>query len=499
MTVGELFADPVLREVDVAAGAAGLGNAVTDIQWYTGDFATARRVVVLCGPADVAPAFRLDAMIHRAVASGVSAIVIVGPEPMIPLLSSIRLADQVRLPVARLRSDDPLGLLQQMTVRVRAADLSRVHMMDVLLRNLVVCRSGQDILTTAEKIFAEPLALIAPDGSRILGEAIEIGPSLRLDRRIPQRDGALLLHPVLEPVADRLVAWLACHFGQASPSRVTALASGLAIVEPFVRSWLSAERADTDRDALYQQGLLAAIAADRETVSHDVVEGALSLGWHLSGWHVGMLIVPDDAGAAGRRAALFEQFLGEIERLDLPRPISVDRGDSWLAWVSLDHEPGAAFNRQLLRAVRVAAAATDGGWRVSIGIGRAYRGPAGLADTLQEARDAADLARSSTFRPMVEHIDELGVAKLLATWQRSEVTQAFAEAALGPLRGSPRLLETLRAFLESGGSVVDAAAVLGVHRNTVATRLAQIEKLLGVTLADASQRLALQVACRALS
>jgi len=38
-----------------------------------------------------------------------------------------------------------------------------------------------------------------------------------------------------------------------------------------------------------------------------------------------------------------------------------------------------------------------------------------------------------------------------------------------------------------------------VHRNTVATRLAQIEKLLGVTLADASQRLALQVACRALS
>jgi sugar diacid utilization regulator len=271
------------------------------------------------------------------------------------------------------------------------------------------------------------------------------------------------------------------------------------VIEPFVRSWLSAERADTDRDALYQQSLLAAIAADRETVSHDVVEGALSLGWHLSGWHVGMLIVPDEPVGQSRRPALIEQFAGEMERHGLPRPIAVDRGDSWLAWVSLDHEPAAAFNRQLLRSVRVAAAATDGGWRVAIGIGRASRGPAGLADTLQEARDAADLARSSRFRPMVEHIDELGVAKLLATWQRSEITQAFADAALGPLRDSPKLLDTLRAFLESGGSVVDAATVLGVHRNTVATRLGQIEATLGVTLSDSSQRLALQVACRALS
>lgn len=499
MTVAELFADPLLREVDLVAGATGLDNAVTDIHWYTGDFDSSRQMVVLCGPPDVAPAFRLDAMIHRAVASGVAAIVMVGLEPMVPLLSSIRLADEVRLPVARLESADPLALLQQLTVRVRAADLSRVHMMDVLLRNLVVCRSGQEILSTAAKVLSESLSLIAPDGSGILGDEVDIGPSVRLDRRIPQRDESLLLHPVLEPVADRLVAHLACRFDQASPSRIAALASGLAIVEPFVRSWLSAERAGSDRDALYQQGLLAAITADRETVSHDVVEGALSLGWNLTGWHVGIQIVPDDPVAEGRRASLLEQFVAEMERLGLPRPISVDRGDSWLAWASLDREPGAAFNRQLLRAARVAAAATDGGWRVAIGIGRAYRGPGGLADTLQEARDAADLARSSRFRPMVEHIDELGVAKLLATWQRSEVTQAFADTALGPLRDAPRLLETLRAFLEGGGSVVDAAAVLGVHRNTVAARLSQIEGMLGVSLADPSQRLALQVACRALS
>lgn len=499
MSVSELLAEPVLREAELVAGASGIENPVGDIRWYSGDVASARTAVILCDASDVAPAFRLDAMIHRAAAAGVAAILIVGREPTVPLLSSIRLADQLRLPVARMSCPDAMALLQQLTVQLRAAGLARLELMDLLLRGLVVCRSGSEILAAAERVLSAPLSLVAPDGSPILGERVGIGPSLHLDRRIPQCDAELLLHPVLEPSADRLVGWLACPFGGAGPSRVDALAAGLAIVEPFVRSWLSAERAETDRDALYQQRLLAAITSDRETVSHDVVEGALSLGWHLSGWHTGMVVTPDDPAAEGRRGTLADQFLAEIERQGLPRPTAVDRGDGWLMWISFDHEPDATFHRRLLRAVRLATAAIDGGWRVAVGIGRAYRGPAGLADTLQEARDAADLARSGRLRPMVEHIDELGVARLLATWQRSEVTQAFAETALGPLRDSPRLLDTLRAFLESGGLVIDAAAVLGVHRNTVATRLAQIEKVLGVNLADVSQRLVLQVACRALA
>jgi hypothetical protein len=102
------------------------------------------------------------------------------------------------------------------------------------------------------------------------------------------------------------------------------------------------------------------------------------------------------------------------------------------------------------------------------------------------------------FRPAVEHADELGVARLLATWQRSEVTRAFAEVALSPLRDAAHLLTTLRAYLESGGSVVLTAEALGVHRNTVTARVHQVRERLGVDLDDPSQRLALQVACRTL-
>jgi DNA-binding PucR family transcriptional regulator len=179
---------------------------------------------------------------------------------------------------------------------------------------------------------------------------------------------------------------------------------------------------------------------------------------------------------------------------------AVDRGDGWALWVSTETEPKPDAARRLLRAVRLAAAAILAEHNVAAGIGRAHRGPAGLAETLREARDAADLARSHDFRPSVEHVDELGVARLLATWQRSEVTRAFAETALSPLRDTAHLhlLGTLRAYLESGGSMALTAQALGVHRNTVTTRIQQIRRQLGVDLDDPSQRLALQLACRAL-
>ena len=146
------------------------------------------------------------------------------------------------------------------------------------------------------------------------------------------------------------------------------------------------------------------------------------------------------------------------------------------------------------------AAPSGAGVPPPAGIGRPHRGPNGLAESLGEARDAADLARSHDFRPAVEHSDELGVARLLATWQRSDVTRAFAETALAPLRdpAHSHLLSTLHAYLESGGSAVLTAQALGVHRNTVTTRVQQIRDRLGVDLDDPSQRLALQVACRAL-
>jgi DNA-binding PucR family transcriptional regulator len=68
---------------------------------------------------------------------------------------------------------------------------------------------------------------------------------------------------------------------------------------------------------------------------------------------------------------------------------------------------------------------------------------------------------------------------------------------LEPLRDQPGdLLRTLTAYLDAESSLTETAAVLGVHRNTVAARVARAQELLGVELTDPDERLALHLACR---
>jgi purine catabolism regulator len=55
----------------------------------------------------------------------------------------------------------------------------------------------------------------------------------------------------------------------------------------------------------------------------------------------------------------------------------------------------------------------------------------------------------------------------------------------------------LRAFLESGGSQVDASQRLGIHRNTLAYRLRRIGDLIGRDLGDPRTWLTLHLALRA--
>ncbi len=64
----------------------------------------------------------------------------------------------------------------------------------------------------------------------------------------------------------------------------------------------------------------------------------------------------------------------------------------------------------------------------------------------------------------------------------------FAARELGPLTQDTasmrRLVTTLRAFLEEGGSFVRAARRLGVHENTVTYRVHRAEELLGHRVAE---------------
>ncbi len=73
-----------------------------------------------------------------------------------------------------------------------------------------------------------------------------------------------------------------------------------------------------------------------------------------------------------------------------------------------------------------------------------------------------------------------------------------AESLLAPLiaRG-PDLIETLTAYLDHESGIAATADALGLHRNTVSTRVARAQELLGLDLADPETRLAVHLACRA--
>lgn len=500
--VADLVADPILKDVWVVAGSVDMERIVENLYWYDGgacERMNLTRNLIVCDGTQVSPPYRIDGLLRWASDANASALLIIAPRVR-PLLSSVRLAERLAMPVLWLERASPLALSLELLTRIRAPEQVRARTVEQLLRALSKQRTGREILSAAEKVLQTPLSLVTSTGAAILGEPVEFDDDLRLQMLVAQRGRHHLVHPVLDPEEFSVTAWLACRFERADIERLDVLAVGLAMTEPFIRSWVSSERARVERDVVFQAHLLAQIIAGGDSVSRDIVEASVSLGWRLQDWHVGIHVILEAARSSSERETLLSQFQQALASQGVRGVAGVDQGDSWALWVNTYAEPGLTEASGLLRAARLASAEMPRQLQLAVGIGRPHQGPAGLALTLGEARDAADLARSHHFRPAVEHADELGVARLLATWQRSEVTQAFAETALAPLQDPAcrHLLTTLLAFLESGGSIVVTAQVLGVHRNTVTTRIRQIRERLNVDLDSPSHRLALQVACRAL-
>jgi sugar diacid utilization regulator len=94
-------------------------------------------------------------------------------------------------------------------------------------------------------------------------------------------------------------------------------------------------------------------------------------------------------------------------------------------------------------------------------------------------------------------VDDLGAYRLLYHLWGSPVLQQYADEALGSLVSRDRrgtLRNTLMAYLDAGGSHVDTAERLGIHRNTLAYRLKQIATLTGYDPTDPAPRLMLHLA-----
>jgi purine catabolism regulator len=92
--------------------------------------------------------------------------------------------------------------------------------------------------------------------------------------------------------------------------------------------------------------------------------------------------------------------------------------------------------------------------------------------------------------------------RLIAALRDDPRWRAEADEVLRPLTdsdrsGGARLVDTLDAFLASGGRYKATAEALHVHENTLRYRLARVEALTGRSLASMADRVELWLALRA--
>jgi hypothetical protein len=137
------------------------------------------------------------------------------------------------------------------------------------------------------------------------------------------------------------------------------------------------------------------------------------------------------------------------------------------------------------------------GW---VALSSPVNGSALLPSAAREARYVAALLANGLIQGPVARFDllsDLGpYALFYKLWGTSDLGN-FANDSLGDLPSRDRrgtLRKTLLAYLATGGSHVDAAAKLGIHRNTLSYRLKQITSLTGREPTDPSTQLVFHLA-----
>lgn len=135
-----------------------------------------------------------------------------------------------------------------------------------------------------------------------------------------------------------------------------------------------------------------------------------------------------------------------------------------------------------------------------VAVSRPFDSVAGRSAAEADARATLEAAERLADPPPVGRADRLAAYRLLGSLHNLPDGTRQARALLAPLlRGRPDVrrerLATLRAVLDHPG-LAEAAAVLGVHRNTVTYRLRRIEEATGWQLSDPDIRFPIALALR---
>lgn len=445
-------------------------------------------LAILLSPVPSA-SWQVDALLRRVRDRGFTGVILAGT-----LTSSAE---------ALARRLDLVVLLAEQPIRVARAAWELVEAPDVLALSVVrrVAQSTEyqaagldDLLRNVAANVGHGIALVGTDGVVSMAGA-PLPDSLRAGITFSQwldvavtSEGFAASVPVQS--RSRTDLRIVLHSRDTSRAQQTALATAVEMITPMVAARLLVDEVEAVSEVSRSSGLLgdfleAGGAADAETERR-----MRARGWRTSGHHIGFRVLGRGRLDPFALLQVVNARLATIRR----DSHATTRGGGVTGWVSFNEPPTpqqvSAIAHDLL-ALHHAALAS---FRVATGVGSLQSGTAGLTVTLGEARDAARLASDLERSGWFVHVDRLGLGQLLLAGTAGDTLARAAESLLAPL--SDRERETLAVYLDEESSIVATGRRLGLHRNTVTTRIQRIQTLLGADLSDSETRLALQLATR---
>ena len=514
VTVRQLLGThPWSQSAVVLAGGAGLDHRVGEVialgldARVKADRISADALVVFDARSLVSDNYQVDMAIRAASEGGASAVVLCAQRTLVPL-SAFKLADKLRLPLILEPEGEVLRLAEGLRVIVKQPSVARSDLLLALLERLESAGTAAPLDRAFETIavcFPGPLALAGPDGSTIIGDPTGVPRDWQEVRQVPidvfEGDDVIVTRPLALAPNEPVSYWLSVRLHTPTAAEQSVAADLLLMSGWYVSSRMVQDRLQRERDARFRLGVLSAILDTAERAEAPLRRQLASLGWHVDGWCTGVILQASGEADPLRVLVLTEELNRHLVEVELRGPL-VERPDGWTFWLTEAKEPTperlTSLSVQLQRAVEMLVERAPR-FQIHAGIGRSYHGLNGLQASLSEAKEASVVAQAAGGRSGVQHIDALGVRRILLGWYASESFAAFASSLLAPVFDNDvdgQLLTTLETYLDSESSATLTAASLGVHRNTVINRVERLRTLLTVDLDDPEERLAIQLACR---
>ncbi|MFA5710427.1 PucR family transcriptional regulator [Mycolicibacterium sp.] len=519
-TVAEVLALPVLR--------AGEPEVVSDgpldrpVRWvHVSELADLSNLLeggelVLTTGLALTDAAARDAYLPGLAAAGAAGVVIeLGPHlPELPT-SVLRAAAGLPLPVVvlhrRIRFVEVTEQVHRRIVTEQYAEVDHARRVHETFTNLSMHRPAlEEIVTVAAELLQAPVVLedlnrqVIAFAGHGLPTAALLADWERRSRLAGHAGRRWLMRPVgpYRQEWGRLVAPTLEDDGNAGGQSVITLeraAQALALGRMIEQDRVSLElRAHS--------GLVDELRRGRVRDEADATSRAHALGLQPALTYLPVTVrlvesaVPDQVAVQQRRARAVDAVLHAV-RAGGHSALAAGREDGQIDLL-LALRPGGAGDviGELCAAMRRGVVRLDGVRGCSIGVGpesaRLVDTAGGLAISAHVAEVAAAMPASTRSFHRVADVRLRGLVGLIRSDPR---VQAFAETELRAVladraKNGPAMFDLLRAFVEVGGNKTELAKKLHLSRPTLYSRLAALQRLLGVDLEDAESRTSLHVA-----